>query len=304
MAETMIMRAPKDRHNPYKAINITMANDRRLSWEARGIGFYLLTKPDNWKIYPQNLINEGIAGKDQVYRILKEFELCGYLERVKQRDEKGRLKGVVSYFHESPLHTNDIDRTLLRRKREHVETDDTTPPHPVLPETVEPDTDKPDAVQPHTEKPDTRIKGRIQLSELKESTTTSDGSDAADAAGSSGGIGKEPRDQGSETDAWLQSIGVTAAAARRKLRTIPLDVLQREWDLMDKNGLRKPGAVFAANVGDPEWQPTPAATPGPERPKAPYLLPEWATWSIDEQQEHMQAYQIAERKWRDKGGRA
>jgi hypothetical protein len=45
-----IIRVERDRKHPYTIINDTFANDARLSFAARGVLAYLLTKPNDWQI--------------------------------------------------------------------------------------------------------------------------------------------------------------------------------------------------------------------------------------------------------------
>lgn len=138
---------------------------------------------------------------------------------------------------------------------------------------------------------------------------------AAVAAGSSSRKEKNPASRPisktpnppDETEQFLRSIGVTVPETRRRLRQkFSLDILRYEWANFDPGNLRKPGAGFAKQLLDDDWQSGTSAglRPGPEKPKAPYLLPAWETWSKQQRQEQMDAYQIAERKWRNSGGRA
>ncbi len=66
-------------------------NDERLSWEARGIMGYLLSKHDDWQIRFYDLVNRGPAGEHKMRRILKELEDCGYLERHRIQDDGGKF---------------------------------------------------------------------------------------------------------------------------------------------------------------------------------------------------------------------
>jgi len=65
----------------YTHISNVPANDANLSWEARGVLYYLLTKPDEWECRNQDLINKGSAGSDKIERILDELQENGYLTR-------------------------------------------------------------------------------------------------------------------------------------------------------------------------------------------------------------------------------
>lgn len=76
--------------NNFVMMDKTFLEDTRLSFKAKGILAYLLSKPDNWKVIVGNLVNYAADGKASVYAGLKELKECGYYQKVPVRDEKGR----------------------------------------------------------------------------------------------------------------------------------------------------------------------------------------------------------------------
>lgn len=77
------------RPNKYVLLDKTFLEDERLSYKAKGILAYLLSKPDNWKVIIGNLINYSTDGKASVYAGLKELKECGYYEKIPIRNEEG-----------------------------------------------------------------------------------------------------------------------------------------------------------------------------------------------------------------------
>ena len=75
-------------------------NDKRLSWEARGMLAYFLSKPDHWKVIPKALINETDAGKVVVYRVLKELEDAGYITTEQKHRKDGTFSENERVVHE------------------------------------------------------------------------------------------------------------------------------------------------------------------------------------------------------------
>ena len=73
-------------------------NDKRLSWEARGVMGYLLSKPDNWEVMFNDLVNNGPAGEKLIRRILKELQEYGYLERKQSRLPNGKYEWVSTVY--------------------------------------------------------------------------------------------------------------------------------------------------------------------------------------------------------------
>lgn len=104
----MILRAVKD--SRWSAINNTVLNDERLSWRARGIAAYLLTKPDNWRIDHTHLWRVGKEGRDAVLAAMKELEICGYLVRKRYQKSDGKFATEVQ-LHETPQPKSENQET-------------------------------------------------------------------------------------------------------------------------------------------------------------------------------------------------
>lgn len=102
-----IIRAPKvDRF--FYVLDKNISEDKRLSWQARGLLVYLLGKPDNWKVSVEALKLETVesrkpTSRDGVYSIMDELSNAGYVKRVPVRDEGGRMAGFDYLVQESPL---------------------------------------------------------------------------------------------------------------------------------------------------------------------------------------------------------
>lgn len=76
-------------------------NNENLSWEARGMLAFLLTKPDNWEVSVAHLVKSSPAGRDKVYRIMQELEESGNLIRIQERDSAtGKIAGYRYEVHE------------------------------------------------------------------------------------------------------------------------------------------------------------------------------------------------------------
>ncbi|NJR71011.1 MAG: hypothetical protein HC771_22020 [Synechococcales cyanobacterium CRU_2_2] len=73
----------------YSIVCNEAALDPLLSWKAKGILWYLLTKPDGWQCKTSDLINQSTDGRDSVVAGLKELEQQRYLVRWRENDKKG-----------------------------------------------------------------------------------------------------------------------------------------------------------------------------------------------------------------------
>jgi len=103
---TTIIRTNK-RENPYVIIDKHGLNDDRLSWKAKGLLAYLLSKPDNWQVYERDLIKRATDGRDAVRTGLRELEKYGYLARRQIRREDGSFGHMEYVVYERPIEPKD-----------------------------------------------------------------------------------------------------------------------------------------------------------------------------------------------------
>lgn len=96
-----IRRAEHSAENRYFLMSRATAQDRELTYEARGVLAYLLSKPADWIVQVTDLQQDG-CGRDKVYRILKELEACHYLKREFIR-ENGIIRGIEYLVSEEPF---------------------------------------------------------------------------------------------------------------------------------------------------------------------------------------------------------
>lgn len=96
------------RPNNFVMMDKSFLEDTRLSYKAKGILAYLLSKPDNWKVIVGNLVNYSTDGKASVYAGLKELKDCRYYEKIPIRDDKGHFVRWESTVYECPYPLTDF----------------------------------------------------------------------------------------------------------------------------------------------------------------------------------------------------
>lgn len=137
------------------------ARDRRLSRRARGLLLEILSHRDGFGISEASLIAGGPEGRDAIRTALRELERYGYLHRVQERDERGRLGESVFYVTDmpeglligatAPWETPDAPEVQNRRSEPVTENPSTDTPS--RNRRSEPLTDYPSTVQPSTGNP-------------------------------------------------------------------------------------------------------------------------------------------------------
>ncbi|WP_415410070.1 conserved phage C-terminal domain-containing protein [Staphylococcus agnetis] len=79
-------------------------HDSNISWKAKGILLYLLSRPDDWQIYETELEQHSTDGLSGLKSGIKELEEIGYIQRKRKRDKSGRLNGYEYLVYEQPHH--------------------------------------------------------------------------------------------------------------------------------------------------------------------------------------------------------
>ena len=80
-----------------------VAQDKRLSWKARGIFLYLASMSDGWNFYVDEIAKHSPQGKRSLQSGLKELEEYGYLKRVRTHKPNGDLSSLKWELHYEPV---------------------------------------------------------------------------------------------------------------------------------------------------------------------------------------------------------
>ena len=107
----MIKRGPSPKR--YYVLSYEIIN-KDWSADALGVLVYVLSRPDNWKIYPSQLAKKFNCGKHKMTRILKEIRDKGHAVYIKKRDASGKFSTELSewIFTEEPQPEN---QTLVKQ---------------------------------------------------------------------------------------------------------------------------------------------------------------------------------------------
>lgn len=97
----MIIRTNKD-HNPFVMLDKTALNDSNLSWKAKGLHAFMMSKPDHWTFYMENLEKASKDGRESLRSAFKELQKHGYVIRKPHQDNQGKLDGWETIVNEKP----------------------------------------------------------------------------------------------------------------------------------------------------------------------------------------------------------
>ncbi|WP_420974852.1 DnaD domain-containing protein [Bacillus thuringiensis] len=93
-------RVNKDKN--YTTINNTGLKDTRLSWKAKGILAYILTLPDDWIFYMEEVTKHSKDGIASLKAGMKELKECGYVKRFPIKGEDGKISRWEMIIYEVP----------------------------------------------------------------------------------------------------------------------------------------------------------------------------------------------------------
>jgi len=120
----------------FKTICLEPIENSSLSWRAKGLHTYLISRPPGWKLWYADLEQRSTEGKTAIGTAVKELKAAGYLRIDKLRDENQRVIGSRWTVAQTPSLLLSMDE-----------------PHPDSPDTDKPNTDGPDTVnQLHSSK--------------------------------------------------------------------------------------------------------------------------------------------------------
>lgn len=97
----------KVRRRSFTQIDNEPINDPNLKYEDIGLLTYVMSKPDNWTIYKNELISSHGNGRESVAGILKRLEERGYLMVIKGRTGKGCFSHNQYIFTDRPFDFGD-----------------------------------------------------------------------------------------------------------------------------------------------------------------------------------------------------
>lgn len=100
--ETSIYRSEHDDENPYQMINRKTLEDKQLSFKARGLLSYMLTRPQGWEFNITHLVTQSDKdGRDAIRSALSELVEHGYAKRVAER-QQGKFTKISLVIYEPP----------------------------------------------------------------------------------------------------------------------------------------------------------------------------------------------------------
>ncbi|WP_240371711.1 DnaD domain protein [Anoxybacteroides rupiense] len=102
----------------YVVLDKGFLNDKRLSWQAKGLLAYMLSMPNDWVFRIDDLKNRSTNGRDSTKSIIKELQEYGYIikEQKRQQGKFSNNQYIVLERPTSPLTENPLTDNPLTEK--------------------------------------------------------------------------------------------------------------------------------------------------------------------------------------------
>ena len=91
-----------ERNRGYTVMSNHHLRNRGLTLKAKGLLSQMLSLPDNWDYTLAGLSRINREKIDAIREAVRELEKAGYIVRIRERDEKGRLRGADYIIYEQP----------------------------------------------------------------------------------------------------------------------------------------------------------------------------------------------------------
>ena len=91
-----------EKNKGYTVMSNHHLRNHTLSLKAKGLLSQMLSLPEDWDYTLQGLAQINKESIDAIREAVRELERAGYIERSRERDERGCLRGTVYTIYEQP----------------------------------------------------------------------------------------------------------------------------------------------------------------------------------------------------------
>ena len=100
----------------FSIIDNRIAQYKGLSFEARGLYFYMVSLPDGWDFSEERIAKNANIGLLKCKRILKELFIIGLLKREFTHNERGNRKSIYTLFDFSTIESPTFEKQMFENQ--------------------------------------------------------------------------------------------------------------------------------------------------------------------------------------------
>jgi len=102
----------RKRQNPFVQIDRRIPENQNLTWKAKGLLSYLLSRPDDWNINMTDLVKRSLDSTTSVKSGIKELKKNGYVQSICFKNHKGQIYKWEYVVYEVPIEDTNIDYVI------------------------------------------------------------------------------------------------------------------------------------------------------------------------------------------------
>ena len=102
-----------EKNKSYTVMSNHHLRNHALSLKAKGLLSQMLSLPEDWDYTLQGLAQINKESIDAIREAVRELERAGYIERSRERDERGCLRGTVYTIYEQPHAEPTLEKPML-----------------------------------------------------------------------------------------------------------------------------------------------------------------------------------------------
>ena len=103
-----IIRVKKNPNNPFVMMDKRPLENKEMSWKAKGILAYLLSRPDDWQVRRADLLRRATDGDTALRSGLEELKQAGHLKNELVRNDQGEITDHILVVYEIPHIQGDL----------------------------------------------------------------------------------------------------------------------------------------------------------------------------------------------------
>lgn len=101
------------KNKDYSIVHNGFINNKNLSFKAKGLLLYFLSKPDKWEFYIKEIAKNSKDGVESISSGIKELEDNGYIHKNFKRNKDGKLSGGYDFtVYEEPQPKQEKTETV------------------------------------------------------------------------------------------------------------------------------------------------------------------------------------------------
>ena len=107
----------KRKKNGFTQVSNSMLEDERLSWRAKGLLCYMLSRPNNWKINKTDLYKRATEGRDAMQKTLTELKQFNYLHIYPNVISQGQIDGWIWEYDDVPFTPEILENQTTEKQQ-------------------------------------------------------------------------------------------------------------------------------------------------------------------------------------------